>query len=118
MGAFPQYLVMGMTPEQYWDEDPFLAVAYRKAYRLKRKAENEQAWLQGVYFCEALNVCLSNAFSEKGKKKQNYFEKPIDILPLTPAEQKQREREEREKMQLAMEEIIRMQRQRKHQKGD
>ena len=107
-----------MTPEQYWDETPYLAVAYRKAYHLKRKAENENAWLHGFYVCDAVAVCLANAFKDKGQKKQSYFEKPIDILPLTPAEQKQREREERQKMQQAMEEMIRKQRREKHQKGD
>ena len=109
---------MGMTPEQYWDKDPYLAVAYRKAYRLKRKAENENAWLQGFYFCEALAVSLSNAFKKSGQKAQSYFDKPVDIFPLTPAEKKQREQEEREKMQKAMEELIRRQQREKHQKGD
>ena len=107
-----------MTAEQYWEQDPYLAVAYRKVYRLKRKADNENAWLQGLYFCKALNVCLSNAFNDKGKRPQNYFEQPIDIFPLTPAEQREREREEQAKMQKTMEELIRRQRQQKHTKGD
>ena len=36
---------MGMSYEQFWDGHPHLAVAYRKAYKLKREIENEQAWL-------------------------------------------------------------------------
>ena len=107
---------MGMTPTQYWDEDPRLAVAYRKAYRLKRKADNEQAWVQGFYVYDAFAVCLANAFSSKGSKKHNYVEKPIDIMPLTPAEKKQREQEDRAKMQRALENMIRKQ-QREKTKG-
>lgn len=109
---------MGMTYEQYWEWPPYLAVAYRKAYRLRREAENEQAWLQGLYVFDAFAVCLANAFAKRGAKKQTYIEKPIDIFPLTEREKKRREQAEQAKMQKAMEDMARMQRQRKKQKGD
>lgn len=109
---------MGMSPEQYWDESPYLAVAYRKAYRLRRETQNEQAWLQGLYVFDAFAVCLANAFAKRGSKKQNYIEKPIDIFPLTEAEKKRREQEENKKMQQAMETMIRQQQRKKKQKGD
>lgn len=108
---------MGMTYEQYWEWPPYLAVAYRKAYRLRREAENEQAWLQGLYVFDAFAVCLANAFAKRGAKKQTYIEKPIDIFPLTEREKKRREQAEQAKMQKAMEDMARMQRQRKKQKG-
>lgn len=111
-------MVMGMTYEQFWEQSPRLAVAYRKAYRLRREAENEQAWLQGLYVYDAFAVCLTNAFSKRGAKKQNYIEKPIDIFPLTEREKKRREAEENAKMQAAMEAMAREQRRRKSQKGD
>ena len=109
---------MGMTYEQYWEQSPYLAVAYRRAYRLKREAENEQAWLQGLYVFDAFAVCLANAFAKRGSKKQNYIEKPIDIYPLTEREKKRREAEENAKMQAAMEAMVREQRRRKKSKGD
>jgi len=109
---------MGMTYEQYWEQSPYLAVAYRRAYRLKREAENEQAWLQGLYVFDAFAVCLANAFAKRGSKKQNYIEKPIDIYPLTEREKKRREAEENAKMQAAMEAMVREQRRKKKSKGD
>lgn len=109
---------MGMTYEQYWEQSPYLAVAYRKAYRLRREADNEQAWLQGLYVFDAFAVCLANAFAKRGSKKQNYIEKPIDIYPLTEREKKRREAEENSKMQAAMEAIVREQRRKKKSKGD
>lgn len=109
---------MGMTYEQYWDEPPHLAVAYRRAYRLRREAENEQAWLQGFYVFDAFAVCLANALAKRGAKKQTYIERPIDIFPLTELEKNRREQEERAKMQKAMESMVRKQRQEKKQKGD
>lgn len=110
---------MGMSYDQYWDGPPQIATAYRKAYRLKREAENEQAWLQGLYNYDAFAVTLANAFRSKGAKRQNYFEKPIDILPLTEAEKQRREKEEYKKMEAAMKAMVRKQKRDKAKnKGD
>lgn len=109
---------MGMTYDQYWNGDPYLTTVYRKAYKLKRETENEQAWLQGLYIYDAFAVVLANAFGKRGSKKQNYLERPIDIFPLTEREKKRREQEEYAKMQKAMEAMIRKQKREKKQKGD
>lgn len=109
---------MGMTPTQYWEESPYLAIAYRRAYRLKREAENEQAWLQGLYNFDAFAVCLANAFRKRGQKAANYLERPVDIYPLTEQEKKRREAEEYAKMQKAMEAMMRKQKRKKKQKGE
>ena len=74
-------MAMGMGYDEFWDGKPDRAVAYREAYRLRREAENEQAWLQGLYVYDAFVVCLSNAFSKRGSNKQQYLERPIDIFP-------------------------------------
>ena len=108
---------MGMTYEQYWEMSPYLAVAYRKAWKLRKQVDNEQAWLQGLYVFDAFAVCLANAFAKRGAKKQNYIEKPLDIFPLTEREKKRREAEERAKMQEAMEAMIRKQQREKKSKG-
>lgn len=101
---------MGMSYSQFWDEPPYLAVAFRRAYRLKRELDNENAWLQGIYFYDAVAVALQNAFSKRGAKKEKYLERPIDIFPLTEVEKKLREEEERKKMQAAMEAMAKKQR--------
>jgi len=106
---------MGMTYEQFWEQSPYLVIAYRKAYKLKREIANEQAWLQGLYVYDAFAVCMANAFAKRGAKKVDYLEKPVDIFPLTDAEKERREQEERDKMQQAMEAIARKQRRKKKQ---
>ena len=103
-------MAMGMSYSQFWDEPPYLAVAFRRAYRLKRELDNENAWLQGIYFYDAVAVALQNAFSKRGAKKEKYLERPIDIFPLTEVEKKLREEEERKKMQAAMEAMAKKQR--------
>lgn len=109
---------MGMSYEQYWEQSPYLTVAYRKAYRIKRETENEQAWLQGLYVFDAFAVVLANVFSKRGAKKQKYIERPIDIFPLTEREKKRREAEENAKMQAVMESMVRKQRAKRKPKGD
>lgn len=111
---------MGMSYEQFWDEPPFLAVVYRKAFRLKRELENERAWLAGLYVYDAVAVSISNAFSKRGQKKQQYMEKPIDLFPLTKSEMKRREAEEQAKMQQAMKAMIKKQQEakKKAKQGD
>lgn len=109
---------MGMSYEQYWEQSPYLTVAYRKAYRIQRETENEQAWLQGLYVFDAFAVVLANVFSKRGAKKQKYIERPIDIFPLTEREKKRREAEENAKMQAVMESMVRKQRAKRKPKGD
>lgn len=101
---------MGMTYDQFWDGSPYLAITFRKAYKLRRQIGNEQAWLQGLYVYNAFEVCLGNAFSKKGSKRLKYIEQPIDIFPPTEAEKKRREQAEYAKMQKALEAMIASQR--------
>ena len=107
-----------MSYELFWEESPYLVIAYRKAYRLKREVDNEQAWLQGVYIYDAFAVCMANVFAKRGAKKQEYLSKPIDIFPLTEQQKKQKEQEEIKKMQEAMQAMIRKQNTDKKIKGD
>lgn len=102
-------MAMGMSYSDFWEGPPEMAAAYRKAYRLRREMENEQAWLQGLYVHDAVAVSLANAFRGKGAKRQNYLERPIDIYPLTEQEKARREKEEQAKMEAAMKAMIRRQ---------
>lgn len=96
---------MGMSYEQFWDESPYLVKTYRKAFRIKRELENEMAWVHGMYIYDAIAVVLQNVLRKRGQKRENYIEKPLDIFPLTPAEQKRREREEILKTQKTLEQM-------------
>ena len=92
---FPSYLAMGMTWSQFWEDEPKLAVAYRKADRIRKRQKNEELWLEGVYMAEALNATVGNMFS-KGNKNQY----PSEPFPLTADEQQERrEREEKLRME-------------------
>ena len=61
---FPSYLAMGMTWEQFWLDEPKLAIAYRKAENIRKRQKNEALWLAGIYVAEALNSTVGNMFSK------------------------------------------------------
>ncbi len=93
--AFPYYLSMGMTYDEFWHGAPSLVRAYRKAHDLKRHERNYELWMQGRYIFEALRCApLLVGFPEKGVKPGNYPDMPY---PLTDkeAEEQERQREER-----------------------
>lgn len=75
--AFPEYLVMGMTSQEYWEMDSRLTKAYQTAYKRRQKSKNNEAWLYGVYVLKALQSGVPVGFIEKGKRPQPYPSNPI-----------------------------------------
>lgn len=69
--------------------------AYAQSYLLKRRAMNEELWLEGIYMTNALQTVIGSAF---GKHKLKYLEKPLDIFEKTKAEKEQEIRAERQKL--------------------
>ncbi len=91
----PFYLSIGMTYEQYWNEDCCLVKYYREAFKLQRERDNERLWLQGMYVYEALcDVSpVLRAFAKKGTKPIEYSTQPYAITK----EEIERRRIEKEK---------------------
>lgn len=89
------YIAYGMTYEQFWYGDPWMTKAYAQAYLLKRKIENENAWIHGAYTANAFGMVIANAF---GKKKVDYLAKPLEIFPKTESEKQMEIREEKRKL--------------------
>lgn len=85
-------ITYGMSVKEFWEEDPNLFWAYRFSYfeRLKTQQDifNNNAWLQGAYFLEAMSISLNNAF---GKGNLKYSDKPYghNRAELTEEQQKQ-----------------------------
>lgn len=79
--AFPFYLSIGMTYEQYWEGDSWLVKDYRKAYEYRRDEMNWQAWLQGMYIYEAIAdiAPILHPFAKKGTRARKYAEKPYEF---------------------------------------
>ena len=78
---FPYYLSIGMTEEQYWDRDCCLVKFYREAEEIRRERVNQELWLQGMYFYDALARVspILHSFAKKGTKAQPYVEEAYPI---------------------------------------
>lgn len=90
---------LGMTYDEFWNQNVDMVRAYRKADELKRRRENEILWLQGVYVRDALVCTVGNMFAGKSGKQYEYPKEPYAIT-----EADIREREERD-ARLAQERI-------------
>lgn len=100
---FPYYISIGMTYDQYWNDDPGLTVLYRKADKLRLNRINEQAWLQGMYIYDAISrlAPVLRPFAKKGTKAQPYPSEPYSLETDEHSEEKAKtEKENAEKKQM------------------
>lgn len=96
---FPLYLSMGMTYDQYWNQDCELVKYYRKAQEIRNQQRNQDLWLQGMYIYDAI-LCASpilRSFAKKGTKPNPYPSKPYVTT------EKERRAEEEAKQKAIME---------------
>lgn len=90
----PYYMSIGMSYDDFWNGDVFMVKAYRTAYELREKRRNQELWLQGMYFYEAL--CDASPLFRFSMKKgvikpEPYLKEPY---PITAAEVREREARE------------------------
>ena len=80
-----------MSPEQYWEKDNTLVIDYRKADKLRFDRENQMAWLQGLYFYDALCKVspILHAFAGSDSKPGPYPELPYQLNKAKREEEKQ-----------------------------
>lgn len=90
---FPYYILTGMSYEEYWEMDCRLVIFYRKAEEEKKKTENYNMWLQGLYVYDAILRAspILHAFASKGTKPVDYPSKPYSI------NEQERKKDEEEK---------------------
>lgn len=94
---FPYYLSIGMTEAQYWEGDCTLVKAYEEAEKMRRDRRNQEAWLQGMYFYDALSRIspILHAFAKKGTKAQPYVEEPYPLDQKQVDEKKRKQEKQK-----------------------
>lgn len=90
---------IGMTYNEFWNQDVAMVRAYRKAHELKRRQQNDALWLQGIYVRDALLATVGNMFAEKSSKKNEY---PAEPYPVSAEQVAEREAAENRKMEERM----------------
>lgn len=96
---FPYFLAIGMSYEEYWHGNCWLTQYYLKAWKIKREMRNEELWLQGAYFFEALCdiapvIC---AYPKRGAKPHEYLKEPFPLHKKTKEEEEREAERERDK---------------------
>lgn len=95
----PYYLAIGMTYNEFWQENPFRVIAYREAHKIKTEIKKYEMWEQGGYFYESL-VNTSILFRDlvKSGKAQPYPEKPYGVSETQKTEHEIQEQQENERL--------------------
>lgn len=89
----PYYLSIGMTYDQFWNDDCMLTRYYRKAHQMKQKRRNQELWLQGAYIYEVLTdvAPVLHAFAKRGTKATPYLAEPFALTNEEVKERKERD---------------------------
>lgn len=92
--VFPYYLAIGMTYEQFWEQDCELVKYYRKAAEIRQNLKNQDAWLQGAYFYEALAdvAPIFRSLAKKGTRATPYRSEPYEFRGKEKRKEKADER--------------------------
>lgn len=94
--CFPYYLSLGMTYKEYWNGDPTLVIAYRKAEEIRSHRKNWEMWMNGRYVYDAIMRLIPSLNVWKPKEPIEYIEEPY---PLTRKEYEERMAKEEKKKQ-------------------
>lgn len=86
----PYYMSIGMSYDEFWYGDVIRTVAYRKAEKIRKDKLNEQLWLQGMYFYEAL-CDVAPVLVTIPKKGANIIPFVTEPYALSEAERKKKE---------------------------
>lgn len=87
---------IGMTYDEFWNQDVTMVRAFRKADELKRRRQNEILWMQGAYIRDALLSTVGNMFSGRGATPIEYPKEPYPITEEQIEDKKERERKDME----------------------
>lgn len=90
----PYYISIGMTYDQFWNQDSTMVIAYRRAHEMKLEEDNFRMWLQGRYVYDAL-CCVAPIFRafSKAKKPIDYHDQPF-MLKTTYSEMRKKQQEQ------------------------
>ena len=80
---------IGMTYDEFWNQDVTMVRAFRKADDIRRRRQNETLWMQGIYIRDALLSTVGNMFSAKGSRPMEY---PKEPYPVTSGQVEEKEK--------------------------
>ena len=73
----PYYIAIGVSKQEIMHSGLVELRVYDRAYKLKRRMQDERDYFCGIYTFNAVSIALTNAFRKKGEKSIPYREKTI-----------------------------------------
>lgn len=73
----PDYLMMGVSEERFWDGCPADLKPYVTAFNNAQKAKDREMWQMGLYIENAVYVAAAKAVHGKKASNVKYMEKPL-----------------------------------------
>lgn len=103
----PYLMAIGMTYDEFWNKDPFIAQMFLKSHKIRQKQENQRLWLQGYYNYIALMYVspIFNPYAKRGTKPIPYPKEPIG---LSSEELQERENEARQNRLFGLKQRLQM----------
>ena len=106
---FPHYLLMGMTPEQYWDGESGWKKGFREAYRMRMENQQRMAdqnnWYMGQYMIAVLQsvpLLVGGLNVKASTRLPDYPEKPFFERAREEKEEKVRKKVQEDRTMMAM----------------
>lgn len=85
--------MIGVPEERFMDSCPVDMKPYDRMYQKRKEEENFMAYLQGIYFADALSATVGNMFKKRGAKLIEYPQEPHRITPYTEEEKEQMQKQ-------------------------
>lgn len=96
----PLAVMIGLTPEQFWEDDPDLLFVYWDAYEMKEKRENQIKNINNYNLGQYIMLAVAQNLQFTKNPKQIYPKKPFNLDGRKKSNITQEEYEEIRKIQL------------------
>lgn len=88
--VLPYYLSLGMSIDEFYNQDAILVKYYREAHEIKENRHNSHLWLQGMYIYDAISTSLYNVFCRTKGQQASFY--PLKPYPLTDQQKEEEEK--------------------------
>ena len=96
-------MMLGVPEKEFWDGDYTRLKYYVRKHNYAVERRNQELWLQGLYFYEAMSVALAHAVDPKHSRNMQYSDKPHRITPLSEDEKELEKKKQVEEFRAALE---------------
>lgn len=97
-------MAIGMSYNEFWLDNPWRTISYRKAHKIKEEMKKTDFWTLGAYFYESLanTSIMFRDFAKNGSKPKPYPDRPYGIKEEQKSEEELAEEAANERLRARM----------------